>query len=466
MKCFHEYKDLKEIPYFCTKDWVKLGCHHGQKKLLLSEIQFFSVYGRQINIAIYVGSAPCIHLPILLKLFPNIKFLLVDPNFHKIKADFVYVYQNVSVINIKNLKSSKSRLLSDVRFYNQEHRYNTLSLNDIDMDDIIYEFDENGYKTLISDIINNDDRIYIIQDNMTFKLAETLGKSIRMCPDVNICLISDMRTNHDEHPTDVDYVWNNASNIAFTKSINPDISLFKFHPPYFNDKWPDQVPEYVAHDLAHIKSDYGIDFIDDYHNKKHMFFPASHIWLQAWAPPSSSEARLVVKRSDTTNFINYDHKEWDDRFMYFRLMRQHAYFPSYYTAAQELPSYDGCFDCSLEMSILCNYHDSILNPDKDCFSNNMSRHIGEIHKYIEIIDETLYDKIKNTPHHGFITKPLTSLRLFKINRNRKKIIMVEMNDGYLVSIETNTSNEKLRISKNSPVMVNKLKKILNRGIYY
>lgn len=461
LECFYEYKDLKEVPYFATKDWVKLGCHHGQRKLLLSEIQFLSAYGRECDIVIYVGSAPCSHLPVLLKLFPHIKFLLIDPNYHKI-ADFVYVYQNVDCIKSP---ISNNRIAP---FYKRSNLYDISGLDDVDMDDILCDFEQYNYETLIADILAQNNRVYIIQDFMTIKLAQLIHKSIDAVDNPKICVMSDMRTNHDVYPTDVDYVWNSAINIAFISILNPDNSMLKFHPPYFSEEWPDTIPDYIANDLEYIKSTYGLDYINQYKQKKHYFFDGSKIWLQAWGPPSSSEARMVVKKDDISrDYVNYDPGIWDDKFMYLRLVRQHGFFPNYtHNYSDRDNNYDNCFDCSLELSILCMYHQYRHNIDSSLelssLWNNMESRV-HILSYIDIINSVLSNRVMLVPHHGFITKPLSGLKLFKVDRTKKSICVVKINpSGYVVRSHVSPNNEIIRISDNSPTMVKYLKKILNK----
>jgi len=62
---------------------MKYNCHWGQRKLLFSEIEFFSVISKYIKLSdflvVYVGSASGIHIPLLKQLFPEISFLLYDP---------------------------------------------------------------------------------------------------------------------------------------------------------------------------------------------------------------------------------------------------------------------------------------------------------------------------------------------------------------------------------------------------
>ena len=56
--------------------------HHGQRKLFLSELQLLTETLKSFDIKatiLYAGSAPCVHLPYLALLFPNLRFILWDP---------------------------------------------------------------------------------------------------------------------------------------------------------------------------------------------------------------------------------------------------------------------------------------------------------------------------------------------------------------------------------------------------
>ena len=54
--------------------------HHGQRKLLMSEIgAFLRLDPNSKYTAVYAGAAPGIHTPLLSELFPNIEFHLYDP---------------------------------------------------------------------------------------------------------------------------------------------------------------------------------------------------------------------------------------------------------------------------------------------------------------------------------------------------------------------------------------------------
>jgi cap2 methyltransferase len=59
---------------------VKLAMHFGQRKLLLTEIEFLTNCGNLSDTVVYVGSAPGYHIKLLTKYFPNHKFELYDPS--------------------------------------------------------------------------------------------------------------------------------------------------------------------------------------------------------------------------------------------------------------------------------------------------------------------------------------------------------------------------------------------------
>jgi hypothetical protein len=53
--------------------------HWGQRKLLLSEIEFLTKFSVPGATVLYAGAAPGTHTLYLIELFPELKFVLVDP---------------------------------------------------------------------------------------------------------------------------------------------------------------------------------------------------------------------------------------------------------------------------------------------------------------------------------------------------------------------------------------------------
>lgn len=106
------------------------GVSWGQRKLMLTEIQFLSLYVKEFTPEtriIYIGAAPGIHIPLLLSLFPKVKFVLYDPSdfdkkVHEAKGNRLEIHQELFTdeeaqkYTPANLKKGESiYLLSDVR---------------------------------------------------------------------------------------------------------------------------------------------------------------------------------------------------------------------------------------------------------------------------------------------------------------------------------------------------------------
>jgi hypothetical protein len=106
------YYDINDVPDTLNYDDTHTiknenNCHLGQRKLLLTEIEFYNKcieLNKENNIVIYGGSASCEHLPIILEMFPKLKFILVYPNYHSIDYKYKYIYQNVNAISPDNNK--------------------------------------------------------------------------------------------------------------------------------------------------------------------------------------------------------------------------------------------------------------------------------------------------------------------------------------------------------------------------
>jgi len=70
------------VPYRRRNREPKSVCHWGQRKLLLSEVEFLSglCVGGQTAHVVYAGGAPGTHMTLLSVLFPRMRFTLVDPS--------------------------------------------------------------------------------------------------------------------------------------------------------------------------------------------------------------------------------------------------------------------------------------------------------------------------------------------------------------------------------------------------
>jgi hypothetical protein len=77
-------RDTADVPRLTYRQRVygadrRTTRHLGQRKLLLSEVEFLIDNARDGDTVVYVGSAPGIHIPFLASLFPEVRFVLYDP---------------------------------------------------------------------------------------------------------------------------------------------------------------------------------------------------------------------------------------------------------------------------------------------------------------------------------------------------------------------------------------------------
>lgn len=92
----------------------------GQRKLLLSEIEFFTLYWNPKEdpspLCVYAGAAPGTHLLILSQMFPEIKFDLYDPREIKVSGENFTVYQEYFTEEIaKKYQGKNVFFISDIR---------------------------------------------------------------------------------------------------------------------------------------------------------------------------------------------------------------------------------------------------------------------------------------------------------------------------------------------------------------
>lgn len=129
------YADPNNYTRILTKDFPKMKydgdhfkfhttIHWGQRKLLMSEIEFLTLYGTENSLVIYPGSAPGRHIAVLAEFFPKLRFILIDPrDFDPILKNYADRIQLINAYFDKDLaKKIKTEhaekpilLISDIR---------------------------------------------------------------------------------------------------------------------------------------------------------------------------------------------------------------------------------------------------------------------------------------------------------------------------------------------------------------
>jgi hypothetical protein len=112
-------KESPRLPYRRRRGEVKSLVHWGQRKLLISEIEFLSKYAPLSSplTCIYCGAAPGTHIPFLSELFPLINFILIDPApFHCQQSDRIVIRSELMTDNLARELSQSLRDPSGVLF--------------------------------------------------------------------------------------------------------------------------------------------------------------------------------------------------------------------------------------------------------------------------------------------------------------------------------------------------------------
>ena len=258
---------LKDLDKFTYKN------HWGQRKLLLTEIDFLNYclkYRDEKIHILYAGAAHGTHLPFLLNLFPNLTFHLYDPadsnGFDKNLMPFVErgqifinEYYHLKYKNLhKNLPFTRDRSKAP---------------------------DGYGYFT-------ND--VALHYKNKFFKPEENFS---------NLLFISDIRRGISvrEGETKGEWSWRFEEGVLkdqemqqdWIRLMRPKYSMLKYKEPY----------------------------VKEGRNKyyKHM---KGTIRFQTWHPSNSAETRLIIKHQDIDLIVNYNIMSYERKNSYYNYIRQ------------------------------------------------------------------------------------------------------------------------------------------------
>jgi hypothetical protein len=111
--------DMKKIPYRRRTNEYKFPIHIGQRKLMLSEIEFLTHNGPTAKTVVYAGAADGTHQILMSRLFPDFEFHLYDPaQFNKKLAEIknIHIHNEYFTDKIcKEWKDKKILFISDIR---------------------------------------------------------------------------------------------------------------------------------------------------------------------------------------------------------------------------------------------------------------------------------------------------------------------------------------------------------------
>jgi len=272
--------------------------HNGQRKLLLSEIEFLTQVlhipilglhsandGKTFPplrryLCVYAGACPCTHLDDLLELFPNICFVLVDPRFGSAEYKRYQTRWDTRRVAVcaNVFDDNTAQAVAEWASGRHTHHWIHAKLKSLDL-----QQDEVGY------------------DHLLF--------------------ISDVRSDAlDEHAIAKDM----DAQQRWFRILYASAGLLKFRLPFCNDKW---YKEYAQHNG--VRS-----------------YLHGTIYLPIWGPPSTTECRLYVRRG--CGVKNYSPKEHESIMAGFE---SHDRKQQYMVANRVFHS----FDEAAEMSVLLAY---------------------------------------------------------------------------------------------------------------
>lgn len=266
--------------------------HVGQRKLMINEVQFLTEITTSKPIVIYAGAAPGNKTGFLSELFPDVTFLLVDPN-----------------------------------------KFDIRDANPV--------FLQPPY---VSNFIMSGARINIINDLFTCELASELHDALASR---NVYFISDIRTGMD----DIHILWNNAQQYNWIMRLRPIAAMLKFRHIYYvtpHDELVSLSKQQPYFD--DIKLAQPLNLLA---NTRTMTYFLGEIRLQPWAPRKSTETRLIVRQINSEYPITtYDSTTYENTMHAYNIDRAK---PHVNENADLHIGFDHCGDCALENVIWKQY---------------------------------------------------------------------------------------------------------------
>jgi hypothetical protein len=447
--------DLSErLQYKTFNRYAKTSTHNGQIKLLLTELQFLTddlfekglKYDDEI-LFVYAGSAPCNHMFMIEKLFPNIRFLLIDPNEHCIfyedpkNPEYYLVDKDEDIKTISKNRSPIThyneeyvdkylyyKLAKGNRFEIQNRKINCYHINKViqidknnqgKIEELNSDFTE---ADIILSLFQTKHKYYIYEDLMTDLLADTinttiekLGKKVYFCSDIR----TNTSTDEDDSPTDLDILHNSVIQYNWVKKMQNNLAkvMLKFRTPYMGEKDKQYVNRGINTTMKSLFQDAennGLDMKTDYVNGIFSYFKADRINIQAFPGQSSTETRIIIdpKTIIDNDLVKYDSTDYEEKLFYYnRVIRPYNFFNDNKPYISKEFGIDHCSDCVLFANIIKNYYVKLrtdLNFDEPKRGDIKSLHETVKHDMIYIM-KVLGRSLSHNTFHGKFFKPFNNI---------------------------------------------------------
>ncbi len=322
-----QHPKLKENPVFRVSDIHKkmkyqskkltTSIHCGQRKLFLELFVFLTLnYSHdKKNILIYPGAAPGVNIGIVSRFFPDVEYILIDPN----------------PFNIK--KRNQFTLIND---------YFTNEMCEL----FAKKYPKEEYNILLVSDIRAIDQSRTPPSSRIEKLKNSLE-------------------------TDIQVVSDNFLQEEWVRILKPNVASLKFRLPY------DSELSLFNYQTLKDKKYVGVasSLISRLEEKYHPIFDSENkfvyldgeCFVQQWAPRGSTETRLIV--TDPESRKGWDCVQYEEKLSYYnnKLRRSLYSVDKDYLFFSE--GYDCCGDCKSEILILEEYilsqRDTYIKVEED-----------------------------------------------------------------------------------------------------
>ena len=351
-KPFKPYLKKEDIPEFKSGHW-------GQRKLLLTEILFFTLHGKPNTTVIYAGAAPSDHMLFLSKMFPTYHFVLVDPE--RWNKDFGSIHKNLSYNNFPEYPEGgkvsikkNGKYVGPYTIRNKNIDGSFIVVGDGTEKVFVTDMKPYGDVNFVEPIYYKvNDKIDVYHGYFTDNLAVKLGKEFA---NTNVLFVSDIR------PTNIEGI---SSTLEERDAIVIQNMEMQKNWYLLINKERRKLGKDNVWAMFKFKATFGIPKTT---------YLKGDLYYQPWAPLKSPELRLITNSEEVRDYSN----DW---------MEQHlTWFNEVRRNTLKTPRdkrINGVFDTQFEYDIMKMYVEKFNPKDKD------------IYKWMRDISAELGDKDKN-----------------------------------------------------------------------
>ena len=347
---FKPYLKKEDIPVFKSGHW-------GQRKLLLTEILFFTLHGKPNTTVIYAGAAPSDHMLFLSKMFPTYHFVLVDPE--RWNKDFGSIHKKLSYNNFPEYpEGGKVSIKKDGKYVGPY----TIRNKNFDGSFIVVGKDNKTEKVFVTDMkpygdvnfveptyYKVNDKIDVYHGYFTDNLAVKLGKQYA---NTNVLFVSDIR------PTNIEGV---SSTLEERDAIVIQNMEMQKNWYLLINKERRKVGKDNVWAMFKFKATFGIPKTT---------YLKGDLYYQPWAPLKSPELRLITNSEETREYSN----DWlEQHLTWFNEVRRNT------LKEPRDERLNGVFDTQFEYDIMKMYVDKFKSEYTDIYDwmGEISAELGD-----------------------------------------------------------------------------------------